>query len=255
MNKNFLLNGFTSINHLKIDRALFEIQNLIYSKTKLFLENHDPNLSLERKLNLKFKNIPTRDDWSNIMSLINNSTELKNFINSRQIKNAFKLIFKDPEPFAISTFRARFPSQKRVIYDWHQDQGTWFLSQNKDHIDKFPATLWFSINGASKSDSIELIKYSHKYKLFYHNYIKGQGYFKIKNQVNYNKRNLINIHIEPSQYFIFHPLLIHRSAPNINENLRPRYTIDVRYFDYNYNPKYKKDIKFEMIRLAHKYLK
>ena len=74
--------------------------------------------------------------------------------------------------FDISTFRARLPDQKRVVYNWHQDEGTWFLSKNKKQLNKYPATLWFSINGASEKDSIQLLKFSHKQKLHNHTYPK-----------------------------------------------------------------------------------
>jgi len=38
-------------------------------------------------------------------------------------------IFDEPCRFEISAFRARLPDEKRVIYNWHQDEGTWFLSK------------------------------------------------------------------------------------------------------------------------------
>ena len=78
------------------------------------------------------------------MKTVNSSNELKNLINSEGIKFTFKKIFKSPQAFEISTFRARFPNQERVLYSWHQDEGTWFLSKNNNHVNKYPATLWSS---------------------------------------------------------------------------------------------------------------
>jgi hypothetical protein len=249
MDKNFIDNGFTEYIQIDNKYDLRKIQKLIYSITKPYLINHEKNISLKEKLNLEFKEIPSQIEWSSIMKKVNNSTELKSFINSDEIKNAFKIIFNNPTPFPISTFRARFPNQHRVVYNWHQDEGTWFLSNNKIHINKFPATLWFSINGANKEDSIEIIKYSHLQKLYYHTYVEGQGYFKIKNKFKIDKMNINKIKIEPSNGFIFHPLLIHRSAPNNVISMRPRYTIDIRYYDENYRQNYKIDLRFKIARI------
>ena len=249
MDKDFIRDGLTKIINIDDKKGLIKVQKLIYTETKLFLIDHEEEINFEKKINLKFKKIPTKSEWSRIMSKVNNSIELRDFINSDSIKNAFKIIFKNPRPFSISTFRARFPNQNRVIYNWHQDEGTWFLSKNKIHLNKFPATLWFSINGANIEDSIELIKFSHLQKLFYHEFVNGQGYFNIKDELKIDSKNLIKLKIKPSQCVIFHPLLIHRSAPSNHISLRPRYTIDIRYYDKKYNPKYKIDFKFRIARL------
>ena len=99
------------------------------------------------------------------MNEINNSKELNNVIEDDSIINSFRKIFKDPVKFAICTFRARFPNQKRAVNNWHQDEGTWFVSKNKNIQNKYSATLWFSINGTDKSDSIQLVRFSHKKKI------------------------------------------------------------------------------------------
>ena len=104
----------------------------------------------------------------------------KEFNPPNEILDKFKFIFKMPKRFNISFFRARFPDQERAIYDWHQDEGTWFMSNDKKNLNKFTATLWFSINGANKQDSIQLLKNSHKNILYNHTFIKGQGYFSAK---------------------------------------------------------------------------
>ena len=141
MDQNFIYKGFTDVTSVSINEELHNLHKLIYSNTKKYLVEHTDSLSMEEKVNLNFKEIPPKEMWSNLMIAVNISKELKNLINSEGIKSTFKKIFKNPQPFEISTFRARLPNQERVIYDWHQDEGTWFLSDNNNHLNKFPATL------------------------------------------------------------------------------------------------------------------
>ena len=179
MDVNFANRGFTKIIPIQFEDELKNLQIKIYDLTKNLLENHDENLDIQDKLKLKFKRKPSNDDWSRLMGEINKSNELKELINCKPVEDAFKIIFDNPKPFEISTFRARFPEQKRVLYNWHQDEGTWYLSKKKEHLNKFPATLWLSLNGANKDEFIQLVKYSHKKKLLNHNFVSGQGFFNI----------------------------------------------------------------------------
>lgn len=252
MDQNFLNRGFTDVFDIKIDEELTQLSKLIYTETKPFLVDHNEGISLQQKLNLNFKEIPDTDTWSKLMEKVNSSNELNTLINCNGIKNSFQKIFDNPKIFSISTFRARLPSQKRVIYNWHQDEGTWYLSKNKNQINKYPATLWFSINGASIEDSIQLISFSHKQKLHNHTLVKGQGYFNINKKILEDKNNIITISTKPSQGVIFQPLTIHRSVPPIKISLRPRYTIDIRYYDDEFKKNYKVDFAFKAKKLLKK---
>ena len=252
MDQNFLYRGFTDIFKVSIDEELCNLQKLIYLNTKNYLIKHKESITLEEKVNLNFKEIPAEKEWSYLMETVNNSDELKNLINSEGIKFAFNKIFKNPIPFEISTFRARFPNQQRVIYNWHQDEGTWFLSKNKNHLNKFPATLWLSINGATKEDSIQLVKFSHNEKLYDHKFIKEQGYFSIGKKKNINSDKIFTVETNSSECFIFHPLILHRSVPVTKISLRPRYTVDIRYFDKGFQPSFKTDFSFNIKRLIKK---
>ena len=246
MDNGFISRGYSEIFRVNFKDELLKLQNLIYSLTKEYIEDHDPTISIEKKLNLNFKQIPSSELWSDIMKKVNGSKELPTLINSDAIKTAFKKIFENPEAFDISAFRARLPSQKRVLYNWHQDEGTWFLSKNKKHIKKFPATLWLSINGASEKDSIQLLKNSHLTKLHDHSYVEGQGFFNAKNISNATEENIFTLNLKPSECVIFHPLTLHRSVPSDNKILRPRYTVDIRYFDEAFKPKFNIDLKLKI---------
>ena len=167
--------------------------------------------------------------------------KLKLIINSKNVISAFKEIQGSPQKFSISTFRCRFPDQSRSLYNWHQDEGTWYLSKNKNVQNKFPATMWFSVNGANENDSIQLVTGSHKKKLFDHKYVEGQGFFTAnvkEKEIDMDK--IFTVKTKPSEAIMFHPLMLHRSVPYAEGVLRPRYSIDLRYYDSNSNFKFDK---------------
>tara|TARA_Y100000590_G_scaffold446595_1_gene580532 strand:+ start:33 stop:797 length:765 start_codon:yes stop_codon:yes gene_type:complete len=252
MDVNFANRGFTKIIPIQFEDELKNLQIKIYDLTKNLLENHDENLDIQDKLKLKFKRKPSNDDWSRLMGEINKSNELKELINCKPVEDAFKIIFDNPKPFEISTFRARFPEQKRVLYNWHQDEGTWYLSKKKEHLNKFPATLWLSLNGANKDESIQLVKYSHKKKLLNHNFVSGQGFFNIDKKNEIDENDIFTVETKASEGVLFHPLTIHRSVPATKINFKPRYTIDIRYYDENFEKKFKVDWKFSVKRILKK---
>jgi hypothetical protein len=99
------------------------------------------------------------------------------------------------------------PGQKKVLYNWHQDEGTWAISNDKSILNKNPVTLWLSVNGSNINNSIHLIKNSHKNKVLNHSLIEGQGYF--------------NANIK---------------------TLKPRYSVDIRYYEGSFLSKIKKKI-------------
>ena len=249
IDKKFIERGFTDIIKINFNDELINLQKLIYDQTKNYLVNHSENLSIEEKINLKFKAKPSDALWSQLMKVVNESKELNRVINSNSVKDAFRIVLNDPKPFKICTFRARLPEQKRVLYNWHQDEGTWYLSKNHETVDKLPVTLWLSLNGASKEDSIQLVKYTHKKKLLNHQYVTGQGFFNIKKKNFINEKDIFTVETKISECIIFHPLTIHKSVPAENLNLRPRYTIDIRYYDSDLKMPIKVDLVFKIRKI------
>ncbi len=247
MKKDFYNNGFTDIFKLNLGNTLINLQNKIYNCTKELIVEHNPDIGLDQKIKLPFKRIPDGIKWSEIMNKINDSHELKNLINSKEIIEKFKSIFKKPKKFNICFFRARFPGQKRAIYNWHQDEGTWYMSNDEKNLNKYTATLWFSINGADKYDSIQLIENSHKNILYDHVYNKGQGYFSAKlKKFKFDRDLIYTVETRPSEAIIFHPLTLHRSVPCVRKEFRPRYSIDMRYYDENKKLSYKTNFLFKL---------
>ena len=247
INKNFEKDGFLKEFHVELGDTLKKLQERIYSLTKKFLIDHESNLAIEKKINLPFKEIPSKNFWSIIMNDINNSLEFDNLVSSPSIVQSFKKIFIKPIKFDICAFRARIPNQSRVIYNWHQDEGTWFLSKNNNLKNKYAATMWFSVNGANEKNSIQLIKGSHHSKLLNHSYVEGQGYFSADG-VSVKNREVYTVKTNISESVIFHPLMLHRSVIN-EENkpdMKPRYSIDIRYYEEGLNLDYKTSLQFKI---------
>ena len=90
-------------------------------------------------------------------------------------------------------------------------------------------------------------------KLYNHEWVDGQGFFKIKNiKKEILNKNIFNPNFEASEAVIFHPLTMHRSAPNESSNLRPRYSIDIRCYDKEFQPKFKTDLSFKIKKFLKK---
>ena len=246
-NKNFNDEGFLKEFDIELGDTLKKLQKRIYLLTRELLVEHKQELAIEKKITLPFKAIPSKNFWRIIMNDINNSSEFHNLVSSPLILQSFKKIFKKPVKFEICTFRARIPNQSRVIYNWHQDEGTWFLSKNKNLQNKYTATLWFSVNGANKKNSIQLVRGSHKNKLLNHKYVDGQGYFNADG-VDVKNHEIYTVKTNISQAVIFHPLLLHRSVINDTDkpDMYPRYSIDIRYFDKGSKLYYKTNLKFKL---------
>ena len=97
MDHFFNSRGFSKIFKVNFENELSNLQNLIYSITKDHLEEHDNSLSIDQKLNVHFKKIPTTEFWTHVMKTVNSSKEISDVINSKSIKLAFKNIFENPE--------------------------------------------------------------------------------------------------------------------------------------------------------------
>ena len=82
MKKDFLEKGFTKIFYVELGTDLKRLQEKIYSLTSKLLINHDPSIEISKRIQLPFKQLPTNNDWSEIMNKINDSEELKLIINS-----------------------------------------------------------------------------------------------------------------------------------------------------------------------------
>ena len=78
----FYFERFSEIFKVNFKNELIDLQNLIYNLTKEYIEDHDPADSIEKKLNLNFKETPSTELWSEIMQKVNDSQELPNLIKS-----------------------------------------------------------------------------------------------------------------------------------------------------------------------------
>jgi len=228
--------GFTNnLNVFKELGVLDKIKQKIYENTKDNLEDHETNLSLDQKLKLKFKKKVSIKYINDLRRLIHYSDDFDKIINSEEVKEKFRLIFKKPILFKVNIFRALLPTDDDASFPYHQDEATWFLFKDNFYQNKLMGTMWLSINGANKSNSIELLKGSHKYlKLFNHQKINEKGYFGgVMSKKILENHECYQVETQTGEAIIFHNLTFHRTINNKNQNnkMLPRYSIDIRYYE------------------------
>lgn len=242
--------GCTPILNVVDEATLAPLQQLIYSKISHLLSEHSSDMPLVERLRLPFKAKTSAEDFSHFMRAIDGSQEVLDIIYHPSVRAAFELIFDSDqvEPFPISRFRAQFPSLSKSTYSWHQDEGTWYAVPVTTLAYKMPATLWLSINGADKTNSIEILPGSHHSKLENHYQVQGQGFFNADVPAHLRSVPTRIIETRPGQGVAFHPLTFHRSV--VSEVDRPRFSIDIRYYKKVAQPaEYKVDWRFKMKRL------
>ena len=160
------------------NNKLVDLQNIIYRYTKDQLIDHDDSLRIDEKLQIPFKQPVDNVFYDNFLEKINQEDEIKKIINSEEIKDKFKIIFDNPEKFKICQFRCKMPMKEKKNFPWHQDEGTWYLFNDKYYRNKLIGILWLSVNGSNNSNSIEIIQKSHSFKkLLKHNFKKNMVYF------------------------------------------------------------------------------
>jgi len=175
--------GFTDVfdTGLNNNNKLDKLKLHIYDLTKNYLIDHDTNIDLDSKLKIPFKTSVDEIFLNKFLREINNDPELHKIINANEVQDKFKLIFDEPVKYQICVFRALLPLNVPKLYPWHQDEGTWYLFNDKYFRNKLMGIMWLSINGSNKSNSINLLKKTHLlHKLFRHSFKKGLGYFNVK---------------------------------------------------------------------------
>ena len=91
--------GYSDIIKFDVKKSLENLQQVIYSLTKELIVDHDTSITLEKKLKLPFKSVPSNKIWSEIMSNVNDSDELKQLIKDDGVVNIFKRYSKNQNYF------------------------------------------------------------------------------------------------------------------------------------------------------------
>jgi len=220
--------GFVVLRGLDVAAELTGVQQLIYDITAPLIEPHDPSLPLADRLRLPFAQVPTDAEWSHLMRTVNESAAFKQLVDAPGVRRAFaEVIGGEPRRFPICVFRAQVPKQRRAVYRWHQDEGTWYAVPVASLAYKMPGTLWLSINGADTTNSIELIPRSHRCGLRLHRMVEGQGHFDADPPADLPAP--VVMQTKPGDGVLFHALTFHRSV--VSGGLAPRYSADLRYYD------------------------
>ena len=226
--------GATGTIAVDLGPRLEAMQRRIIEATRHLVVDCDDQMPPAARLALPFRATPQETDWSQLMAAMNQSAELRDIVECPGVIAIFREIFgAEPERFPICRFRTLFPSNRRSSYDWHQDQGTWYVTNTDfQHLATYmPATMWLSINGASRENSIEIALRSHELPLLFHQVVPGQGAFHADLDRDPNQFEVVTVECEPGDCVVFHPLALHRTVPTMIP--RPRYSIDIRYFDPN----------------------
>ena len=162
LKKSFFEKGFTEIFNTGLfeNSKLINLQNIIYHYTKEQLIDHDDNLRIDKKLQIPFKKPVDSTFCENLENKINQEDEIKKIINSKEIIDKFKIIFESPEIFKISLFRCKLPMIKKKSFPWHQDEGTWYLFNDKYYTNKLRDQPQRSSISLFSSSSLQRVRFS-----------------------------------------------------------------------------------------------
>lgn len=230
--------GYVVLRDIGVAAELEPLQQLIYDITAPLIEPHDTALPLAVRLRLPFARIPSDAEWSHLMRTVNESNEFKNVVDAEGVRSTFaSMLGVEPRRFPICVFRAQVPKQRRAVYRWHQDEGTWYAVPVATLAYKMPGTLWLSINGADTTNSIELIPRSHRCGLRLHRMVEGQGLFDADPPADLPEP--VAMSTNPGDAVLFSALTFHRSI--VAGSLAPRYSADLRYYDPTTRGEYQVD--------------
>ena len=75
----------------------------------------------------------------------------------------------------------------------------------------------------------------------------GKRFFNIDKKNEIDENDIFTVETKASEGVLFHPLTtIHDLRQQQKINFKPRYTIDIRYYDENFEKKFKVDWKFSV---------
>lgn len=243
----YIRDGLTPVVAVLPASALFEVQALIDEHLRPFYAPTTASLPLPDRLQQPLAVVPPAGAWSALMARANESAPVRRLIHAPEVRRLFDQVLGGPvEPFPISVFRARLPHQDRAQYDWHQDAGTWYVTSVGELADKAVATLWFSLNGATPANSIEIMPRRGRARLHYHHQVAGQGRFRVAPRAIASGEPVV-VACAPGEGVFFDPLTLHRSAPP-QPLAAPRFSIDIRYFRPAQRVNYPVDLRFRLRR-------
>ena len=229
LSESYRAEGCTDVVRVLDEADLEPLQTLIFGLTAHLLPAAACEQPLGERLRLPLVRNPAADDLARLMNTVNASTELRQVAELPAVTHAFRVALGCDaiEPFPVWRFRAQIPGVPRSSFSWHQDEATWYAVKVKHLAHRLPATLWLSLNGASASNSIEVIPGSHDRVLVRHRHRVGQGYFQAVVPSAVGRLGCRRIEARAGEGMFLHPLAFHRSVPSPGG--APRYSVDLRY--------------------------
>jgi len=230
-------NGFSEVSSFFVgDRELEKIREVIFEYLKKYLLYESDNLSLDKKISseMKKETIP-----ENILKEMRNEV-LKivyTFTLKKETREIFEKIIGEKNIDICDDFldfRANMPNLKKIPTGWHQDIETPFV-ESKNYWKNFSLTCWISLNNAYKENSIELMpRTENSFNIYPQHYGRlGKVDYAIKSlyeiDKSLNEKNKYVVECKTDQCIFFDSFILHRTVP-IKSN-KPRFSIDIRYFD------------------------
>ena len=226
------------------------INKTIYLKTKKYFKN-------KIKLDNQLKNIDHKLLDKDFIEYLSPFVRPKvfEFGKSKKILNLISKILNTKKPEICTNFfkfRANYCAPDLVKNSggkvgWHQDAQTLFLYGFKSfYYDN--VTMWVSLNGANKNNSLELVPFSNKKLKLYRQHYKS---YRELNEISNDLENMktFKFDCEPGSIVLFNSLMFHRTVLNTSGKIR--FSLDLRF----YNPEKKKtDYKINTLLYYDKYL-
>ncbi len=245
--ETLLEHGVTPIVSVMPERALAPLQEVIYAHTRHLIVEHDPALPVAERVRLPFARPASHEDWLRLMRRVEDCPEKRALVDALPVVATFARLYgRRGERFPVSLFRAAFYGLSQSQVTWHQDAGTWYATRRRWLASKVPTTLWLSLNGADRTNSLEIAVRSHTARLLNHRFSAGQGVFRADVGRLLDGCERVRVACEAGQGIMFHPLTLHRTISP--QSLRPRYSIDIRYFSPEHTARFKVSPRFRVQR-------
>lgn len=190
------------------------------------IKSWDDQILHDTLINLRIKD---RDRFSLIYDLMQKNISLDFFCNSNNLAviAANFLNIKKDEMMMTSQFRMDTPTDKRNIYDWHQDSAY-------DKLNKIPtngAILWIPMIDTNKKNGTLIVKpKSQKENNVYDLKQKWKKYVSPQLTVpnsHLKKYKSLNIPVKKGNCLVMYPNLFHKSGNNNSKKIR--FTILARF--------------------------
>ena len=235
--ETIIKNGFSEVSSFFVGSIELEkIREVIFEYLKKYFLYESDNLSLDEKISSEMKKEVVPE---NIINEMRNEVlkMLYPFTLKKETREIFEKIIGQKDIDICDSFldfRANMPNLNKIPTGWHQDIETPFV-ENKNYWKHFSLTCWISLTNAYKENSIELMpRKENSFNIYPQHYGRigsvdyaKKSLYEIDKSLNENNKYVVEC--KTDQCIFFDSFTLHRTVP-IKSN-KPRFSIDIRYFD------------------------